>query len=103
MRIFGAAPSTRGCAFLGPAKSFSKKYFLLLRFGKKIKMQPSITTAKILRQIIFLFVAVIFLIQFSFNKAKAQTCCDVPGLLWVVEITIDNTFAGNTAQTNYPV
>lgn len=40
---------------------------------------------------------------FTSVNVQAQQCCDVPGWQYVVEITIDNTYAGNTAHTNYQV
>jgi len=45
----------------------------------------------------------LFLVPCFLITASAQQCCDVPGWQWVVQIDIDNTYAGNTAHANYQV
>ena len=41
--------------------------------------------------------------QLSIINCSAQQCCDVPGWQYVVQVDIDNTYAGNTAHANYQV
>lgn len=59
-------------------------------------------SSKIFNKMLRIFLTFSLLLS-TYYISSAQQCCDVPGWQYVVQIDIDNTFPGNTAQNNYQV